>query len=508
MLLLNHGANPHQTIEVKDKKGNPIEQTIIEHLMKFGCECPRAILDASIQKLPDDTLIMDFEIFKSKNSLKANNTLKLKDYEMSLFLQAIDNVYNSLLLHPLMEIFLNLKWRAIGMSFLIKMLFQIILVATMTCNGIIFVNMQHCEIVCNSSEEAFLREQFDGILCNSTYETFYSKSFDMIGVQKRSDITDHKVSTINEKNVNVRCINRQLKPQNITGYYQVRNESLPLEPICQAFGYELGSCWTHNWSLIFMVFLLTLFFLREVREIYERGPKEYVSWLDNWIQESILVLSVSYLFFSIYDINLAVHAVAWMVFLVWIDLTLLLSKMDKIGEYVYMSKNVTKTMLFCMMIYIPSFFAFAFGFYLLLRPNENFYSYTATFFKVLSMMVGELEYDDTFSYDAVEKTGSGQFSTQIMFTFFLITVVLIIMNLLLAVTVSKTEDLEKESKLMQTESRVEDVVQSSYESKLDNIFLDCLDYAYKCKYKRIKRLPLLERCQKDGDNKYTVNDFS
>ena len=118
MLLLNHGANPYQTIEVKDKNGNPFpaKQTVIEHLLKFGSECPKAILDASMQKLPDDTLIMDFEVFKGKKNLKEKNNLQLKDYEISLFLQAIDNAYNSLLIHPLMQIFLNLKWRAIGIS--------------------------------------------------------------------------------------------------------------------------------------------------------------------------------------------------------------------------------------------------------------------------------------------------------------------------------------------------------------------------------------------------------
>ena len=83
------------------------------------------------------------------------------------------------------------------------------------------------------------------------------------------------------------------------------------------------------------------------------------------------------------------------------------------------------------------------------------------------------------------------------------------MNLLLAVTVSKTDCLEEESKLMQTESRVEDVVQSSYESKLDNIILNCLDYANEriSGSKRIKRLPLLDRCETDGDNKYKVMIF-
>ena len=202
MLLLNYGANPYQKTLVKDKLGNLTpktkilgldgkpsneERTVTEHLMRYGYECPRAILDESIQKLPDDTLVMDYEVFNCNNSLK---NFELQDYEMSLFVETKDKGWYPLLAHPLMQIFLNLKWRAIGAFFWLKLFFQVILVATMTYNGIMFVNIPHCEIVCDSSEYSELGNRFN-FTCNSTHETFYSESFDMIRVQMKN-ITEEK----------------------------------------------------------------------------------------------------------------------------------------------------------------------------------------------------------------------------------------------------------------------------------------------------------------------------
>ena len=66
-----------------------------------------------------------------------------------------------------------------------------------------------------------------------------------------------------------------------------------------------------------------------------------------------------------------------------------------------------------------------------------------------------------FAYDAVDEVGGRNISTQIMFVLFLISITLIIMNLLLAVTISKTEDLVNQSRLMQATRRIDDVILST-----------------------------------------------
>ena len=105
-----------------------------------------------------------------------------------------------------------------------------------------------------------------------------------------------------------------------------------------------------------------------------------------------------------------------------------------------------------------SFFAFSFGFYILLNKTESFNSYVGSIIKVLAMSIGELDYTDNFDYHNVDKIGGRNISSQIMLVGFIIMMVLIMMNILLAVTVSKTEELEPKSKIMQAHSRIYDVV--------------------------------------------------
>ena len=80
------------------------------------------------------------------------------------------------------------------------------------------------------------------------------------------------------------------------------------------------------------------------------------------------------------------------------------------------------------------------------------------------------------------------------------------MNLLLAVTVSKTDDLEQSSKLMQSRDRVEDVVQHSFQKKLTRQIMDYLACANisSMQFFWQRQRPVLERCLSDGDRKYKV----
>ena len=72
------------------------------------------------------------------------------------------------------------------------------------------------------------------------------------------------------------------------------------------------------------------------------------------------------------------------------------------------------------------------------------------------MVIGEVDYDH-FDYDEVKKHGGGNYSAQTMFIFFIISMPLIVMNLLVAVTISNTSNLKEISKLMQAKRRIKDL---------------------------------------------------
>ena len=63
------------------------------------------------------------------------------------------------------------------------------------------------------------------------------------------------------------------------------------------------------------------------------------------------------------------------------------------------------------------------------------------------MMVDDLDYPD-FEFNEVNKTGGRNYSIQIMFVLFMISMSILIMNLLVTVAVNNTENLAERSELM------------------------------------------------------------
>ena len=76
-------------------------------------------------------------------------------------------------------------------------------------------------------------------------------------------------------------------------------------------------------------------------------------------------------------------------------------------------------------------------------------------------MLGELEFSDHFVYNEVEEFGGRNFSVQVLFLIFVIFVSIIIMNLLVALTVSATGKLREEGEIIQAEKRMKDIVKGA-----------------------------------------------
>ena len=122
-----------------------------------------------------------------------------------------------------------------------------------------------------------------------------------------------------------------------------------------------------------------------------------------------------------------------------------------------MSVYVMKTMLLLVITYAPTFLAFTFGFHILLKNTIVFDGYITSMVKVLAMSIGELDYNDDFQYDIVMEQGGRNVSTQLMLLVFVLIMVLIVTNLLLAVTISSSADLNNKSLILQAEKRIKDV---------------------------------------------------
>ena len=170
-LLLTIGADPNVTAETR-KHGKIYSVTAIEHLMQYDPECTRAILDECLSKKEND-LVMNFYVFgkhdnnnetqqeegeTTTDTIGDNNSKDEEeevndeddtppmDHEMSVFKSAKKYDRTSILLHPLMQIFLYLKYDNVTSLVWLRRIYQIIFLVTMTFIAVRYAELTHCII--------------------------------------------------------------------------------------------------------------------------------------------------------------------------------------------------------------------------------------------------------------------------------------------------------------------------------------------------------------------------
>ena len=443
MLLLKHGADPYIRSKANDVDDDTKATSAIKHLMKFNSACATAILTDCLSRQQDDLLILDFKVFDEED-------IQNKD-EMAVFNNAIKYERKDLLLHPLMQIFLFMKVRNFKFQFWMQFFFKLACAITLTYFGIAYADFNHCEKLTNLDVR--------GTPKNDCFKLVNGH----IGCPYNETHSRIENLTWNSDILPIQCNKNTLEPT-MTASMSVISKALGHVGKTRYFLF-LGGLLT----------LVAILVLRELIEIFALR-REYLSREENYLQWLIIFMIISFCLTCHKDLDTAQHLASWMVFLAWLDITLLLGEMDRIGECVYMSIDVMKNMLLCFSIYIPSLLGFSYGFYILINPTESFNSWFGAMVKVMAMSIGELDYTSNFDYHNLDKVGGKNFSSQVMIVGFIFTIALVMMNVLLAVTLSKTEDLEQKSKIMQSERMVNEIVVCQLKGM--KIIFDKLKYLY------------------------------
>ena len=417
--LTQKGANP---IYWKKESGEKINA--IAYLMDHNPEAARAIFDNCLGIANDSNLLIDFSLFDSNGDYESKDEMILLERaEKQSRLPYIEdqNLKKLIVLHPLLQIFLNLKFRTIRLQFWLLLAFQILFVITPTTIGVIYVQFTACEVtdVDNSTKD----------LC------FTNRYLDWL-----DDTSLRKICT-NQTAFHLTC------DKTIT----IATNGSALEQLCKIYYQDddvtIHSCWTFHWFSVITMVVLVIHFLKECCEFSAKESKiSYIFSLENLLELFILICAVFFMAVSHFDIEWAYHASAWMIFFVWINLVLYLGRISLIGKYIFMSLHVIRILFLCLIAYLPVFFAFTFGYYVLLQANETFNGYIRGFMSVLAMMIDEIGYGQ-FDYKEMTAKGGLNGSTQVLTLFFMVFVSLILMNLLIAVTVSNTEMLKDQSRI-------------------------------------------------------------
>ena len=109
------------------------------------------------------------------------------------------------------------------------------------------------------------------------------------------------------------------------------------------------------------------------------------------------------------------HLLGWALFLAWSDLTIFMARFDPFGKVIHIAWQVSYNVASFILVSLPTVVAFTTAFHCFLRRNEVFQGPTSSLIKILTMMVGEFDFEDNFLYDKVNENNDSNFSVQVLF---------------------------------------------------------------------------------------------
>lgn len=158
------------------------------------------------------------------------------------------------------------------------------------------------------------------------------------------------------------------------------------------------------------------------------------------------------------------------IFLCYANLVLFLRRFRLFGIYVTMFVEVTKTVVKVLLVFLIFLFGFTIVFYILFKELDSFQKPSIAFMKTIVMMIGELEFDDTFVETIGKNTTSGARKNPfpktsfVFLSLFLILVGIVLMNLLVGLAVGDIDTIQQSATLKRLAMQVEFVaeIEQSY----------------------------------------------
>ncbi|XP_017127325.1 transient receptor potential channel pyrexia [Drosophila elegans] len=222
----------------------------------------------------------------------------------------------------------------------------------------------------------------------------------------------------------------------------------------------------------YLVIILNLILLG--KEVFQmaHGLHGYAKYWENWLQWTIVfgvLLCVSPEILRTGDL-LGVpvwqhHVAAVVILLVWLELMMLVGRFPMFGVYVQMFTKVAFNFAKFLLAYICLLVAFGLSFAVLFNDYPAFENITWSFLKSITMMSGELEFEDIFYGDYAVKF---PVTAHIIFLSFVLLVTVILTNLMVGLAVSDIQGLQVSATLDRL------VRQAELVSRLESLFFSRL----------------------------------
>ncbi|XP_042227245.1 transient receptor potential channel pyrexia-like [Homarus americanus] len=214
---------------------------------------------------------------------------------------------------------------------------------------------------------------------------------------------------------------------------------------------------------------LTMYMLsREVFQIlyvWEDYRKNIKNYFDIFLIVVVIIMCC-----TTFDSDITRHLAAWAMIVAWYEFVLILGRVPPLAIYITMVQHTSKKFIKFIVLYGALILAFTISFNIILQPTNNgqesdFSNFWSTLPKVIVMATGEFEYSDQreqFSRKFLFFT-----SAILLFLLFLFLIFLVLMNVMIGLAVTETQQVLEDAILYSLTSRLELVYLT------ESLFLQC-----------------------------------
>ena len=358
------------------------ENCLFKHIVKNHPASIPTFLDLMVTEYKSDHYVFHLDMFKQDTDKKSNY---LNKHQL-----LIDEKQSEMLRHPIMMFFTNLKWYPHKRWYYTNFAIFLVFLLSFTLHATYYIRFLQCDC-----EKA---------ISNKTCSEIFG------------DLMQNEAKCKKD-----------------------------LEPI-----YTITKYISNIFLMILTCIEIVQFLAKLQNAIWEKSFSELLEYCSKQNMCEVLMIVLGQAFFGIqykegmdtriFGYRLHEDFLGWTLFFAWMNLTIFLGRFDVFGKHIYRSWHVMKNVAFSMVVYIPVMIAFAAAFHCFLIYNDTFEGPVASFFKVLTMILGEFDFQDNFVYDNVKEVKGSKWSIQILLIMFIVYGSLIIMNLITAWIVTNQTD--------------------------------------------------------------------
>ena len=172
---------------------------------------PKAILGQCISEVNDELLVLDLQHFQ--HTTEENN-------EMDLHLMAQDHGRSELLIHPILQVFLDLKWNQVKKYYWLNLFVDIMFVIFLTFTAYHFLDLIYCQPCDEMVDSSWSMKTLDGTInCFSPDLNCINEEFPELGY------SDDFCKRYNISNVSdyckdpEKCARFTMNGDNVSGFY-------------------------------------------------------------------------------------------------------------------------------------------------------------------------------------------------------------------------------------------------------------------------------------------------